>query len=318
MKDTDYAYAVARVRCNEVRLLTPQDIDGLLAAGDCARCAARLSDKGWESAGAAVDDSEMLRLQSEGTWELIDEIAPDRAEFDFLRLPNDFHNLKVALKARLQQCEWKHLCMYPATVPVADIEKAVNEKQFDLLPEFLRQKAADAYEALVSWADGQLCEVILDRAALEAAIAAAKQIKGSDLPARLTELDAFAADVRIAVRAARMKKSRNSVRTALADCASVDAEKLADAAALGEEAVLEYITACDREAGEALAKGLSAFERLCRDRRAAALDRHKYDPLGMAPLVSYIIIREEEKRKVRIILAGLRNGVEADRIRAML
>lgn len=318
MKEAEYAYAVARVRSNEVRLLTPQDIDGLLASGDCARCAARLSDKGWESSGAAADDSEMLRKQTERTWELIDEIAPDRAEFDFLRLPNDFHNLKVSLKARLQQCEWKHLCMFPASVPVEDIEKAVNDKEFDLLPEFMRDKAADAYEALVSWADGQLCEVILDRAALEAASAAAAKIKDSDLPSKLTGLDSFAADVRIAVRAARMKKSRNSVRTALADCTAIDAEQLADAAALGEEAVVEYVTACDREAGETLAKGLSAFERLCRTRRTALLDEHKYDPLGIAPLISYILNREEETRKVRIILAGLRNGVEPDRIRTML
>jgi len=318
MKDTDYAFAVARVRANEVRLLSQQDIDGLLAAGDCDRCAARLSDKGWESSGAAADDSEMLRKQSLRTWELIDEIAPDRSEFDFLRLPNDFHNLKVALKARLQQCEWKHLCMYPATVPVADIEKAVNEKKFDLLPEFMRDNAAQAYEALVTWADGQLCELILDRAALEDAIESAKQQKDSDLPLKLTELDAFAADVRIAMRAARMGKTRNAVSTALARCSSIDAEGLAEAAAQGESAVQEYVAEHDKDAGEALSRGLAAFERLCRQRRAAMLEQHKYDPLGIAPLISYIINREEEKRKVRIILAGLRNGVDAERIRAML
>lgn len=318
MKDTEYAFAVARVRSNEVRLLTQQDIDGLLAAGDCARCAARLSDKGWESAGAAADDSEMLRTQSQRTWELIDEIAPDRAEFDFLRLPNDFHNLKVALKARLQQCEWKHLCMHPATVPVTDIEKAVSEKRFDLLPEFMQDKAAAAYEALVTWADGQMCEIILDRAALEAAIASAGQHRDSDLPLKLTELDAFAANVRIAVRAARMNKTRSAVSPALAECSSIDVSGLADAAAQGEAAVQEYVAEYDREAGEALSRGLAAFERLCRERRAAILEKHKYDPLGIAPLISYILNREEEIRKVRIILAGLRNGVDADRIRAML
>lgn len=318
MKEADYAFAVARVRSNEVRLLSQQDIDGLLAAGDCARCAARLSDKGWESAGAAADDSTMLRRQSERTWELIDEIAPDRSEFDFLRIPNDFHNLKVALKGRLQQCEWKHLCMYPATVSVADIEKAVSEKQFDLLPENMRDDAARAYEALISWADGQLCEVILDRAALEDSIEAAAKLKDSDIPLRLTELDAFAADVRIAMRAARMGKTRKAVDTALARCSSVDADKLADAAAQGETAVVEYLSECDREAGEALGRGLPEFERLCRKRRTAILDEHKYDPLGIAPLISYILNREEETRKVRIILAGLRNGVEPERIRSML
>lgn len=316
VKEADYAYAVARIRSNELKLLGAQDIDGLIAAGDCARTAARLSDKGWDSDGAAVDDGEMLRREGEKTWAFINEIAPDPAALDFLRIPNDFHNVKVALKAKLRSTEWKQLCLSPATVDIDLIGRAVDEKQFELLPAFLADSARDAYEALVSWADGQLCEVILDRAALETAIASAKGQGG--LALELTELDAFAADIRMAVRCARMKKSRGFVSSALAACEALDIEALADAAVQSEEAVRELLSTFDRDAADALGQGLAAFERLCRNRRAALLQGHQYDILGIAPIICYILAREEEQRRVRIILAGQRNGVGSDRIRAML
>lgn len=316
MSDADYAYAVARVRSNELRLLSRQDIDSLLAAGDCAKCAARLSDKGWDNAGADADDSRMLQKERERTWALIDEIAPDGAAFDFLRVPNDFHNLKVALKARLQRAEWKSLCVAPCSVPTAVIEKAVSDKNFELLPEYMRAPAQKAYDALIAWADGQLCEIILDRAAIETSLSLAREQGG--LVLELTELDAFASDIRIAVRAARMKKSRKSIRSALADCGSIDAELLADHAAEGEGSILEYLSDARRDAFEALKNGLPEFERWCRRQKEALLESHKYDILGIAPLVSYILARQEEERTVRIILAGKRNGVDNERIRAML
>ncbi|MBQ4312663.1 MAG: V-type ATPase subunit, partial [Clostridia bacterium] len=213
MRDTDYAYAVARIRSNESRLLTAQDIDALIASGSAAKCMAQLSDRGWDG-GAGQDEASMLAAELRKTWELIDEVAPDSSVFDSFRIKNDFHNLKAALKGRLAGCEWKHLCMTPATVDIAVIEKAVREKAFSLLPEAMRDSAAEAYNALVEWGDGQLCEMILDRASLESAIAEAKKTGG--LVLELAELGAFESDIRIAARCAAMKKPLGTIALSLA------------------------------------------------------------------------------------------------------
>ena len=314
--EADYAYAVARIRSNELKLLTRQDVDAMIAGGDSARCVGRLGEKGWGDGSQTRDESAMLEKEIEKTWSLVEEVAPDMSVFDFMKIPNDFHNLKAALKGRLSHSEWRQLCLYPCTVPVDTIARAVDEKLFELLPDFMREPAQEAYDALVTWVDGQLCEILLDAAAIEATIAAAERQGG--LALELARLDAFAADVRIAVRSARMKKPYNSVKQAMAACPPLDVHALSEAAAAGEEEVREYLGDIDRDAADALKEGLPAFERLIAARTQALLDRHKYDTLGVAPLISYIKRRESEVRTARVVIAGLRNGVSEERIRALI
>lgn len=315
MRDTDYAYAVARIRCNETKLLTKQDIENLIMTGSCERCLARLADKGWS--GSGMTESEVLAGEVEKIWALIGEISPEEHLFDSLIIPNDYHNLKAALKARLDRSEWEHLCIYPTTVSVETLKMAVDTKNFGLLPERMAQAADDAYDALVSWVDGQRCEMIIDAASLAAAIDAAKKQGG--LLLETAEMNAFRADIRVAVRCARMKKPTEIIRPALADCRAVSAEPLAQAAAQGEDAICEYLAQSDSEGAEALRKGgLAQFEKLCAARLDKLLDAVKYESLGQGPVVAYICARMEEIRRVRIILAGLRNNVPAERIRELL
>ena len=314
MRDTDYAYAVARIRANETKLLTRQDFDTLLRSESCGQCLARLADKGWGS--PEQSESELLEAETAKTWQLVDEVVPDAHAFDSLKIPNDYHNLKAALKARLAQTEWDSLCMYPVTVEVDLIREAVDTKNFGLLPDTMAEAAEDAYEALVSWVDGQRCEMIVDAAALKAAIEAAKPHGG--LLLELAELNAYRADIRVAVRCARMKKPKNIIEPALAECSAIDREKLADAAAQGEAAVCDYLAQVDKDGAEALRKSLSAFEKYCGEKLEKRLELAKYDPLGQAPIAAYVCARTEEIRKARLILAGLRNNVPAERIRELL
>ena len=313
MRDTDYAYAVGRIRSNENRLLTNQDFEGLLLSESCERCAARLADKGWE---AQTNESDMIKCELNKLWALIDEVAPDSAAFNYFKIPNDYHNLKAALKALLAQAEWEHLCLYPVTVSIDTIKEAVEKKSFNLLPEHMTATAEEAYDALVSWVDGQRCEMIIDAASFSAAITEAKKQGG--LMLEIAELNAYRADVRVAVRCARMKKPRSFILPALAECDTITPQGLAEAAAQSEEAICDYIAQSDKEAADALRISLSDFEQLCAKRLEKRLETVKYEPLGQAPLISYICARMEEIRKVRIIFAGLRNNLSPEDIRELL
>ena len=55
MRETDYAYAVARVRAHESRLLTRADLDRLLTAADEAECRRILADRGYPARGTAAE-----------------------------------------------------------------------------------------------------------------------------------------------------------------------------------------------------------------------------------------------------------------------
>ncbi len=312
MRESDFAYAVARIRANELRLLSGQDIEGLLYAGSYEQACARLADKGWgdgENDGIIVGEQKKM-------WALLEEILPESDIFDSLKITNDYHNLKAALKARLAGGEWQQYSLQPGTIALETIDEAVSQKEFDRLPQDMAAAAQTAYDALMTNGDGQSCETIVDAAALEAAIKTARAAGGIFL--ELAQHNACRADIRVAVRCARMKKSKGFIRQALARCELVDADALAAAAAEGEEAICEYLSTVDREAADALRSSLAEFERLCDRRLEKRFEYSSYTSLGTEPVAAYIHARQREMRQVRIILAGLRNGVPAESIRELL
>ena len=69
MRDTDYAYCVARIRANERYLLKEKDLSDLLECKSYDSAQQYLIDKRWLSKKG--DISESLKYQSEKLWELL-------------------------------------------------------------------------------------------------------------------------------------------------------------------------------------------------------------------------------------------------------
>lgn len=303
MKEVDYAYPVAVVRSREGRLLSRQELDSLAAAESCEKCLARLRDKGWEQG----TESEVLNAEHKKTWDFIEEIAPDFEEFGFLIVKNDFHNLKAALKSLLSQCDFMRFVLEPCIVEPELIKSAVDERDFQLLPQFMATAAKEAYCALTEQNDAQLCEMLLDKAALETAAAMAK--KSGELAVRLAQLETFEADIKIAYRCCKMKKSPELILLGLADCDRLDCEALAHAAALGMDELISCIASASKDAAEALEKAPSVFSTYITGVRAGILEAYKYENLSSAPIINYILRREDEIAKARLALAQIRSSV---------
>ena len=72
MKDTEYTFAVARIRANETRLINRNELEQMIAAPDVHAVLQLLSDKGWDTAGAPEDTDRMLRRQTQALWQLME------------------------------------------------------------------------------------------------------------------------------------------------------------------------------------------------------------------------------------------------------
>lgn len=316
MRDTDYAYAVARIRVNELKLLTHADIELLLSQKTCEDCVRRLLDKGYGGAGAErADEMQLMRLEQQRAWALIDEIAPYPAVFDRLKMGNDFHNLKAVMKTIISNsASYQPLVMSPYITEPSLFESAVKEKNFDILPEHLRQCARQAYTAFVEVRDGQLGEAIIDRASIEQENALPD--RSSKMLVDYSALRADTTNIKIAWRCALTKKSLSFIETCLALCGSLDARELAAAAAQGTEQLLELLEHSDySDAVPVLGEGMSAFEKWCDARILRLIAPAKYKPFGPEPLAAYLLAKELEIKTVRIILSGKRNGVDDERLR---
>lgn len=306
MSELDYTYAVARIRAMENALLTSGDIDRLIACQNERQCLQYLAEKGWAD-GTGAD--EILALERARIWSTMQELSVDMGLFGVLFYPNRFHNLKAAIKEVCTQETNANIFYEDAGLSKEDLVKLVQERDFQRLPKPMADAAAEAYEVMLHTRDGQLCDLILDRACLEAIYEAGRAADDAIIR-EYAETAVAAADIKIAVRANRTGKPLDFMKRAMAPCESLNVDLLARAAVTGLDAVREYLSGTGYADGaEALAESASTFERWCDNRVMRLIGSQKYNAFSAGPLFAYALARENEIKTVRIILTCKQNGL---------
>ena len=314
----DYTYAVARIRYRETALLSDADLLSLLSAKDIASALRLLRDKGWGDNTDPKDVDELLTVEEKKLWDFIAEIVSDEEAFDFLRVPNDFHNLKVAIKCVTRDVKPNGLLLYNSVSDPEEIFDCVSKREYQRLPEYMQDCAKEAMTALLQTSDGQLCDIIVDKACMEHVYRLGKESK-SDIIRLYCELFVAAADIKIAIRCANTKKKLDFIRRALAECDTLDVERLAQAAFEGKDEVIAYLGSTEyRSAVDAIETSMSAFEKWCDDYMTNAMKPRKWEPFGIGPVVAYIIARQNEIKAVRMILSAKLNNLSENTIKERL
>ncbi len=313
--DTEYAFGVAKIRANELTLLTASDIDNLAAAQDYSSALRILADKGWDVPENSTSFAPMLEKAEDDTWQLVCVCMPDVHVLDSLVFPNDFYNLKAAIKSAFSDLEPKDYFIKPYVTDPSVIAQAIEKKDFDLLPDYLKQTAKDAYDAVVRVENGRLADIIIDKASFNTSLACAKR-SGNAVLLALAELNCAAANIKVAFRSARLGKDIDFMLRCMADCDTIDNKRLAAAALEGKEAFSSYLLVTQyAEAAEKLADSTASFEKWCDDAVMGRIGVKRLAAFGPEPIIGYYLARQAEVRNVRIILSAKLNGVPTEEIR---
>ena len=311
-----YIYAVARVRALEMALFSQTTIEQLISQKNYQDCIQFLIEKGWGDSDASAQDAEtILNRELEKTWALMKEMVSDTEAFDVLLIQDSFHNLKAAIKTVVDGEVQANVFYDNAAVSGETLIEIIKNKDFSSLPENMRDCAAEAYECLVHTGDGQMCDVIIDRAALQAMMEATKK-NGDALLKEYAENVVAVADIKIAVRSVKTQKGMEFMKRAMAPCTSINIERLAKAALSGMQDVIHYLEETPYAGGAAaLSDSSSAFERWCDNRIIETIRPQKYNSFTIGPLVAYILARQNEIKTVRIVLTGKLNHLSDEAIR---
>ncbi len=309
----EYIYAVARIRAQELTLLNASFMDQLISAENEEAAVRLLLDHGWE--GTAEDPEGMLANEHDKTWSLISELVDDMSVFNVFLYAIDYHNLKAAIKESLRGGKHEGIYQAGGTIDPEVLEKATMERDFGALPDHMRAVASEATDILLKTRDGQLCDCLVDQAALNAIYQAGKA-SGDPLLGLYGEVTVAAADIKTAVRAQRTGKDRDFLMNALAPCDTVNVTRLAQAAGESQEAICSYLEGTSyADAVDELKKSPAAFECWCDNLMIRQIKPQQYQAMGLGPLAAFILARDNEIKTVRIILSGKRNGFSEDFIR---
>lgn len=316
MSKTKYTYAVARIRALEVSLLTNAVIEQLLACKSAEQALQLLVEKGWgDLTAGTLDADEVLNKEEEKMWQTIREVAPDMHVFDVLSLPKLYHNLKAAIKEVCTEVENKNIFYDDCEITGEEMFALVQNKEFDKLPSNMPATAREAFDTLLHTRDGQLCDLIIDHATLEAMLEAGKK-SGEKIIEEYAQTAVAIADIKIAVRSQKTGKNAEFMKKAMVNCSEINVDQLTQAALAGAEEIAQYLEGTSyREGADALRISPSAFERWCDNKMTDSMRSQKYESFSVGPLLAYLLARQNEIKTVRIILTGKQNEFPDEAIR---
>ena len=324
LKENDFLSISARVRVLETRLLTAERMERMIDAKDAADAAKVLGECGYpdlpEVTNSALDA--MLAQAQAALFEDMGKAVGNDALIDVFRCKYDYHNAKTLVKAEALKLDQDRLLLgggrYAPTVLAEDYRREDLRTYADTFREAIGQ----AREVLGSSGDPQQADIILDRAYFKELAALAKASGSKFLEGYVTTL-IDGANLRAAVRAARLDKAGEFLRAVLVEGGSVSPDAIARVK--GTELGKVFKDTAFRaaaEAGAALAVpnggALTDFERMCDDTVMAYLAKARMIPFGEQPVVAYLYAREAEATAIRIILTGRMAGIDGATIRQRL
>ena len=311
IKQEEYIYAVARIRCKEGKLFGSKHIEQMISMSDIDSIKRFVSENGW----SASTEDDMFSAEQKELWTLMSELVDDLSCFDFLRVDKDFHNLKASVKGVYAEQPPHSMFVYGGLIDPEIIYKAVRDKDYELLPEYLREAAALSHSSLLQTADGQLCDLILDKACLDTVYSMGN--KSSDKVVReYCELFVASANIKIAVRGLKLSRSYDFILKSMTECESLNIRMLALSATKSQDDICTYLLSTDyKTAVPFIKESLSAFEKWCDNYLMEKMKEYKSDPFSLAPLVAYIFAKETEIKAVRLILTAKANRLDDSVIR---
>ncbi len=309
-KDTDYTYAVAKVRARENALLDRARLQRLAEASSFAECLKLLREAGYPSAEAGYEH--MLAQEQAALYAFLREISPVQETFDIFLVRSDYHNLKVLLKAEYLGENHDDLLKDMGRFPPERMRRAVAERRFSDMPAIMEAAVQEAVAAFDKTGDPQASDMVLDRAAFSEMTALAEQ-SGSPFVRELIAVMVDLENIRTFERVRHMGKGYDFLRRAVVDGGTIPPEKyLADT----------NVALSDILAGTAYqdfdSTSIAALEKDVDNFLVSYMRKTRFVAFGIEPLVAYLLAKENELRQVRIILTGKRNDIPADVIKERL
>lgn len=328
INEGDYAYASARIRAREPRLLGSSQFERMLDAPGAEEAYKVLTDAGYENEGRGMTGlfafEELLCGEVRKCYMFLSEITPHQEVIDAFRRRHDYFNIKVLLKAELSGAGIPAILAVTGTIGAAEMTRMIRERDYGALTPLMTQAITEVYDVFSRTRDPQAIDLILDRASSRQLTADLNAIDSPYLR-DITEIMTDIINIRVFIRARLLGKAWDFIKKLLVGEGSLTENVFFANSDKPADSFVEEIRRS--RYGNAVTKGwelykskksLSGLEKLLDDYLMQYVKAAKMVTMGVEPVVAYLFAKEAEIRNVRIIMTGKINDLPVDLIRERL
>ena len=318
VKELDYAFAVARIRANERYMLSASDVEALIMAENVEKAVSFLYTKKWFDLPLQSSIKDICENAQKKLWILLTESVPDKSELEIFTVQNDFFNIKSALKASFSKSLAAERFVYPTSLDTGSLSDIISKRDFKRLDNAYKDVLAEAVDALNRTEDGQIAEIILDKAAL------LYMLKKSDeskcfLVKEITEFFVAVSNIKIAVKCIASGKGSAFAEKAIVKCKSLDTDNLVKLCDENTESLVAFLNKTEyKRAAELLSESTVLFEKWIDDNIVELAKKAKFEFFGFAPICGFYYGKLSEIKTVKAILSCKENGFSDNLIRERL
>lgn len=330
IREEDYAYATARIRAIEAKLINRSKLERLFDAQAPSEAMKLLLESGYASNSHDNYKDESDKLESlfsselKKIYDLLFEILPNPTVVDLFKRRYDYLNAKLILKA-----EFLNVDVFKSLSPMGTIEpskliKLITDRKLSALPEVFEKAILRCMETFNETGDPQTIDLMLDRACFENMANDAADF-GEPYIIELVERMTNAANIRILVRGSLLSMPAEFISKALVNGGSIPEKTLVEYAGRSIEQFFDAIRyfGLSELAGE-LSKAvksqsaISEVEKILDDYVMKFIQQSRYVAMGIEPAIAYLFYKETEIKNARLIIAGQINRIPQETIKERL
>lgn len=318
-KPTDFLCISGRIKSKEIRLVDNATVEKMIEATDIMEILKLLGECGYDVGGLNGAEKDLAT-------QLIEKSRAETAEaisqaghglFDCFLYPNDYLNLKVALKNELL-ADPRDIYVKGGSVSVDELKEAVVRRELAPLTEAMRAGVLEATELCSKTGNSQYIDIVLDRYCFVDMARAARET-GNGFLEGYVRTYINVANVKALLRLRKMGKPVEFAAEVFFDGGTLPAERYAQVYDVPEEQLpnqLSAISGLVSRAIEDLAKGgMSEFERYCDSYLMDYVRTARYIPYGAEVPMAYLLAKEAEYKAISMIVTGRQTELPAQAIK---
>lgn len=324
---TDYIYASSYIRSKESKLLSAEQFRGMTEAKELEDVCKILQEAGYGTESRTLTPAnyqEILRETEKDIFEEIKALSENHAAFDLFCFPADYHNLKVLLKAEALGVDRSELLMENGTLAPEVMAKCVHERDRMPLTENMQKALEESVDTHARTKDPQSIDVICDKYCFRDILSVA-ETADSAFVTGYVRLWIDTVNLKSFVRVRKMGQPWTYYDDLFVPGGEVPRQVFLSGYDEDNKHLVERFQSfalyeAISRGGEAVEQEgtFALLEKLCDDLLMRYVREARHVTFGLAPLVAFLLSRQNEIRGIRILMAGKIAGMDPELIRERL